>query len=158
MPHYFCRLVVAVENGSVSETHEILRKYHDPLQGKDSIKFTYLHAISKDSIDIVKLFDEYGLGYTHSDSIEVSGLNETPLTQALTFACPNVVSYLISQIEGKVFKDALKEGDSPLHILITSCYSVTDEQISCLHELMRCSSVPKDCIVEGQNCRNGRKL
>ena len=121
------------------------------LKNKDCVRSTYRHAFSKDSIEIVKLFDVFGLGYRRTESMTEYG---TYLLHALQYRSPKVLNYLLSQVDGKTVEHIFRGNPiiSPLHVIIDQIYvHVSRNQILCLQELLRFDGLQKDILYRGRD-------
>ena len=150
----FCfRLDKAVRRSSVIEVRTLMEQYHETFNAKKeekSIHLSYLHAVSKDNIEIVQIFHEFGLVYGMTELLKYYLGRQTPLTIALESASPNVLSYLISEIDGGTNEDTFRKVKSPLHTLIRNGFSVTEKHVACCKELLKCPGFPKDTMVHDQ--------
>ena len=145
------RLNSATKTDSVSDLQELLENHSHALKNIDCVKITYRHAVSKDNIETIRLLDEYGLGYRHTESMVEFG---TYLLHALKCQSPKVLNYLISQVDGKIVENIFKGNIiiSPLHVIIDQIYVyVSRNQILCLQELLRFDRIQKDILHRGRD-------
>ncbi|KAK3105164.1 hypothetical protein FSP39_018520 [Pinctada imbricata] len=125
------------------EIEELVDQHQRLLKGTDSMKFAYLKAVSLDNINVVKIFHKYNLGFNLKERmIDI----ETPLSQALHFQCPKVLSYHISKIEEDINEEFWADVESPLHVVVGN-HTSSNAQIQCLKELLKLNGLPKDTFI-----------